>query len=275
MKQLFAKDKLVKTVGIAAAALTLSVVTIIGAVSAQEPTDEGQTGRRGQGRNSELRAYLQEVDARGQVKAAMAEVLGVSVEELEAAKEEGQSIRDLAEANEVDRETLQAAKKDVMTEILAQAVADEVITQEQADQFAERAGRGFGGKGKRGGKGFGNIIDREEMKSAVAEALGLSVEELEAAKEAGQSIRDLAEAQGIELSDIQEAKKAALTEAIEEAVSEGTITQAQADQMLERIENGNFGRGRRGSRGNGDGFRGGFGGPRGGDNAPADSGTSL
>ena len=171
MKQLFAKDKLVKTVGIATAALTLSVVTIIGAVSAQEPTDDGQTGRRGPRGNSELHAYLHSEDVRGQMKSALAEALGVTVEELEAAKENGQSIRDLAEANNVDRETLKAAKDEVMQEVLAQAVVDGVITQEQADQFAERAGRGFGGK--RGGRAFANIIDRDEMKSVVAEALSL------------------------------------------------------------------------------------------------------
>ena len=179
MKQLFAKDKLVKTVGIATAALTLSVVTIIGAVSAQEPTDDGQTGRRGPRGNSELHAYLHSEDVRGQ------------------------------------------------------------------------------------------------MKSALAEALGVTVEELEAAKENGQSIRELAEAQGVELSEVQEAKKAALIAAIEEAVDEGTITQEQADQMLERIENGNFRKGpRRGRGGNGDGFRGGFSGPRGG-NGPANDATTL
>ena len=179
MKQLFTKDKLVKTVGIATAALTLSVVTIIGAVSAQEPTDDGQTGRRGPKGNSELHAYLHNEDVRGQ------------------------------------------------------------------------------------------------MQSAIAEALGITVEELEAAKENGQSIRDLAEAQGVELSELQEARKAALIEAVEEAVDEGTITQAQADQMLERIENGNVRKGpRRGRGGHGDGFRGSFGAPRGG-NGPAGDATTL
>ena len=56
MKQLFAKNKIVKSVGITVAALAISVVTIVGAVSAQEPTGEGQTGRRSLGGNSELHA---------------------------------------------------------------------------------------------------------------------------------------------------------------------------------------------------------------------------
>src|SRR5687767_6131829 len=39
---------------------------------------------------------------------------------------------------------------------------------------------------------------QEQMQAAMAEALGLSLEELEAAKEAGQTPRELAEEQGIE-----------------------------------------------------------------------------
>jgi ribosomal protein S20 len=50
----------------------------------------------------------------------------------------------------------------------------------------------------------------------------------------GYSEQDLATALGIDVTKLQEAYKAANTEALKEAVSKGLITQAQADQMTAR-----------------------------------------
>ena len=97
------------------------------------------------------------------MQSALAEALGITVAELEAAKAEGQSIRDLAEENGVDRATLTAVKLAAKQDALAQAVADGIITQDEADQMLERlenrgSGKGFGGR--RGGNGLrsGNTL---------------------------------------------------------------------------------------------------------------------
>ncbi len=82
-------------------------------------------------------------------EAIMAGVLGITVDELTAAREDG-SLRDLMAS--VDRDELHASMQEATEAAVAQAVADGVITQEQADLLAERSGPG--GRGDhRGGRG--------------------------------------------------------------------------------------------------------------------------
>lgn len=123
-------------------------------------------------------------------------------------------------------------------------VEDGVITQEQADDLAEvRAAI---------------QANREEMRAekqqAIADALGITVEELEAAKEAGTSLADLA---GDDVQALVDLFTEQATERINDAVEDGRLTQEQADERLDglaeriesRIENG-------GGFGNGEGRRG-------------------
>jgi len=93
-------------------------------------------------------------------QAMMTQALGVSAEELDAARENG-TLRELFSGLDLDRATIGEQIKATMDEALNQAVADGAITQEQADQLREQAadhdfgGKGFGkpGFGGRGGHG--------------------------------------------------------------------------------------------------------------------------
>lgn len=154
---------------------------------------------------------------------ALAAELGITVEELEAARE--------------------AAKGSV----LAQLVADGTITQAQADAI-------LSGEGLRS---VGPILDQDEMKAVVADVLGMTVEELEAVQEDGTTLPELLEQQGVTVEELQAALQAAYEEAVAAALAEGTITQEQADQLIERgLQRGGRGGG---PRGGGSGPRGGFG----------------
>jgi hypothetical protein len=106
------------------------------------------------------------------------------------------------------------------------------------------------------------IFSRDDAQAIIAEQLGLTVEELAAAKDEGTRIFDLAEAQGVDMETVITAVSDARTAAIEAAVADGTITQAQADILLSHDGPGFGGRGH-GGRG-GHGGQGGHGGPRGG-----------
>ncbi len=154
--------------------------------------------------------------------AALAAELGITVDELNAARE--------------------AAKANV----LAQLVADGTITQAQADAI-------LSGEGLRS---LGPLLDRDEMQAVIAGALGMTVDELEAAQAEGKRLPELAAEQGVAVEDIQAAMQAAFEDAVAQALADGTITQTQADQLLERGFNGGFG----GPHGGGHGPRGGFGG---------------
>jgi hypothetical protein len=123
--------------------------------------------------------------------------------------------------------------------------------------FGGRGGRhGFGG---RGGFGDHGLMGGEwTMFDTMAETLGLTPEELFSKSHGGMTLEEIAEEQGISLEDIEatmaEARTASMQEHIEQAVADGTMTQEQADWMLEGMEQGFFGGGR------GFGRRGGSGG---------------
>jgi hypothetical protein len=179
----------------------------------------------------------------------------------------------LAEVLGITQEELQAAVTRAREAAIAQAVADGRITQEQADQMLqEGAGRGWGPLGR------GADHDAE-----LAEALGITLEELQAAKaevkdrvlvdavasgEITQEEADLMAAREALHEYLREQMQTSYEAAIAQAVADGVITQAQADQLLSEEGQGFFGPG--GGRphgGRGDAPMGGpNGGPRGGPN---------
>ncbi len=107
----------------------------------------------------------------------------------------------LADALGITAEQLQAAQDTVRNGIIDQAVTDGTITQEQADQL--KAGERVPGLRMPGGPEM-DSVDREAL---LAGALGITVDELDAAQTAAHDA------------------------AIAAAVADGTITQEQADRM--------------------------------------------
>ena len=114
------------------------------------------------------------------------------------------------------------------------------------------------------GGGFGAWGGSWTMFDTAAEALGLTPEEFFAELHAGKTLGEIAEGQGVEMEDVQDAIKAARVEAmregIQQAVEDGRITQEQADWMLEGLEQGFLPMGRGfgfGGFGMGGGHRGG------------------
>jgi len=102
-------------------------------------------------------------------------------------------------------------------------------------------GRGCGGFGPRGG-GFGWAGGGQwTMFDTAAEALGLTPEELFAELHVGKSLDEIAEARGVDVQTVYDAMNAARAEAekqaLQQAVEDGRLTQEQADQMIERLEN--------------------------------------
>ena len=147
-----------------------------------------------------------------------------------------------------------ATAADRIRNALSGLVSDGSITQEQADEVAGTlAESGLGGHGGHSGRG----LDL----SAAAGVLGLTEEELRTALEPeGTTLADVAEDHGVAPADLVDALVQAVEERVAEAVEEGRITQAQADERLadveervtERIESTDLGRGGgQGPRGDG------------------------
>ena len=98
-----------------------------------------------------------------------------------------------------------------------------------------------GGWGGRGGM-MGYAVDGEygpmhdSMMSAFAEAFGLSAEELEARHDAGETMWQIAEAQGYSLEEFGALMLSTRSAALDDAVAAGLMTQEQADWMQSRWE---------------------------------------
>jgi hypothetical protein len=111
-------------------------------------------------------------------------------------------------------------------------------------RYGMTAGRGFGAtlaparSAGVGGRGMmmgqqGGIL-HEYMQDALAEALGLTRAELDSRVAAGERHFDIAADLGLTPDEFVALMTAARAQAIEAAMADGAITQAQADWMLQR-----------------------------------------
>jgi hypothetical protein len=147
----------------------------------------------------------------------------------------------LAEALGITVDELQAAHDAIFKARIEAAIEEGKLTEEQGEQILSR--EGFGLRGRRG------PVGRDpEMNTLLADELGISVSTLEAAQsEAHETLMaealengDLSEEQ-IEMMQshqalapyLQAAMGEAFENAVNQALSEGAITQAQADLLLE------------------------------------------
>jgi len=93
----------------------------------------------------------------------------------------------------------------------------------------------MGGYGMMGWNGEEGPM-HEAMVAAVANALGLTPEEIETRHDAGETLWEIAEAEGLSAEEIQDLMSPAHDTALEEAVANGDLTQEQADWMDSHME---------------------------------------
>jgi hypothetical protein len=152
-------------------------------------------------------------------EALLADALGITVEELEAAQ---------AQAHEA---------------AVQQAVDEGLIDQEQADLMVA-------------GYKLRQYVDRDAL---LADALGISVEELQAARDEGKPMAVIIYEQDLDPVTLRTNMQTAIEETMEQAIADGVVTQEQLDQITAGPRD-NFGPGGFPGRGGFDGPRGGFGG---------------
>ncbi len=81
-----------------------------------------------------------------------------------------------------------------------------------------------------GGQGYETVLTNK------ADILGVSVEELKEMTSNGKTFSDIAQEQGISKDELHETMKENMQNRVNQLVSEGIITQDQADQRLERMQ---------------------------------------
>ncbi len=156
-------------------------------------------------------------DFGGRFRQALADILGISVEEYDAAVEQAQ-----------DR-------------VVDEAVDEGWLTEDQAEMLRWRMDQapGFGMRGMDkgfGGFGHGMFGPGDNLISIAADQLGMSLTDLLTELQDGKSIADVAAEKGVDTGAIVDAYLAKLKDNLDEAVAEGRITQKQADYSLEQAE---------------------------------------
>lgn len=131
-------------------ATLVAVAALIGvvAVSAQTetpPPNDGWGGRGpmhgiGSGAGHGLLAEYADV-----MHEAVADFLGISLDDLEEAMDQGRSMFALAAERDVDFAELRQVMVETRTEMIEEALADGVITESQAEWMMERTGPAMGG----------------------------------------------------------------------------------------------------------------------------------
>ncbi len=154
-------------------------------------------------------------DFAGKFKEALVGILGVTVEEYDNAVDQARS------------------------QVIDEAKAEGWLTDDQAEmlqwrweQAPDMGMRGMGRGFEKSGPGmFGRGND---LLSTAADALELSLTELLTELQDGKSIADVAGEKGVDTQVIIDAYTAQLKGELDEAVTEGRITQNQADYQLEQ-----------------------------------------
>lgn len=122
----------------------------------------------------------------------------------------------LAQALNISVEELQEARDEARQKAIDQALEDGKLTAEQAEMMKAQ-------------EALKKYIDKNVL---IAKALGIDSSELEEALADGKRLPELLEEFGVDPAEFREAMQTAFEEAVQQAVTDGAITQEQADQML-------------------------------------------
>jgi len=146
--------------------------------------------------------------------------------------------------------------------VLALGAVGVAYAQSSSQGTGTGSGSGWmGGRGSRGSIGAGNMsvgdgILHDYMIAAFAEKLNIPVADLEARLEQGETMAQIAVSTGLTIDEFRTLMVDARSQAIDQAVADGTLTQEQADWMSQRgagqMAGGQMGNGR-GMRGTGQG----------------------
>ena len=156
----------------------------------------------------------------------------------------------LAAVLKVDRETLNQAMKQARNESIDKAVEDGVIPKEAAERLKSREGLapwkfGFGGfkewrklpRPRLSPWPWAplSMMAGPELREAIAQALGMTPQDVLLELRAGKSLKQLAQEKGKE-QQVRDAILKLLKERLDRAVSSGRITQEEADKIYERLQ---------------------------------------
>lgn len=176
---------------------------------------------------------------------ALVNATGLTVEDIRQQLADGKTITQILQDKGVDPQTVLASVKDTLTKEINQAVTDGTITQKRADNMLSR---------------LDDVLNRvmnqtfptprlerlhqrleDSLIGVLAEMAGVNVQDLIKEAVTPPSLADLAKAHGLDPEAVITEAETQITNEINQAVTDGKITQAQADTLLaglhDRLEN--------------------------------------
>jgi hypothetical protein len=143
----------------------------------------------------------------------------------------GRYTEKLADGLGISVEELRTARKAARDEIVDAALANGKITAEQAARLKAMEPGEMRGRLRQGvGRIMLNIFE------AAAKVIGIDQSELRSSLENGQSLAQVAEANGIGSGELASGMASELRARVQTALAAGTITQEMADRMLEGLD---------------------------------------
>ena len=176
--------------------------------------------------------------------AEAATALGMTEAELKTELQAGKSIADVAKAKNIDLDTVIAKLTAAFKAHLDEEVASGKHTQAEADaKLAEFSTRittmvnapGLpmrGGKGGHGPGGKGGHGPQKFATAQLATTLKLTEAELQTQLKSGKTIKQIADAQNVDIADVKTTLTAAFKAHLDEEIASGEHTQAEADAKL-------------------------------------------
>jgi hypothetical protein len=153
-------------------------------------------------------------DFGGRFREAVANILGITVDEYDAAVEQAKG------------------------QVVDEALEEGWLTEDQAERMREQMDEGFEPRGM--DKGFmgprGGLLGRggDSLLGMIADEMDMSVRDLVAELQDGKTLAEVASENGVDAQEIADTYLAQLEEDLTQAVADGKITQNQADWMLEQ-----------------------------------------
>lgn len=136
----------------------------------------------------------------------------------------------------VDQSKLVDAVKQTELQMVDDAVQQGKITSDQAQKLKNRIEQGnlfpmgFPKNRAKNGEFTGKRLD------ALAQALGMSADELKAELKQGKKIADIAQEKGITMEQLRQKVLEAKIQIIQQAAKDGKITQDRADKMIKKLQ---------------------------------------
>jgi hypothetical protein len=250
--------KTILIVGLVVLALGVFGLGIVLAQGVQPPAPVGRGGMMAGGYGS-MHDYVEQ---------ALADKLDITEEDVEDELASGKTMYQIALDNGIKEADVASLLTEVHTAAFDKAVADGVITREQADFMLERMAGGFGyGRGMGGGQfgrgmmnnGGGNGQMHDYVEQALADKLGITEKDIEDALASGKTMYQVALDNDVKEADVASVLTEVHKTAFDKAVADGVVTHEQADFMLQRMtaDGFNFGNcpmGQGGQYGQGNGY---------------------